>query len=88
MFVMTEAAGGFLTHVLEEAHAAEDTAVRFVLEGEHIAPKLDTVHPGDDVFAHAGRKVLIVDKGVARVLGSSILDVEKTMSGSKLILMH
>jgi len=59
-----------------------------VLEGEHIAPKLDTVHPGDDVFAHAGRKVLIVDKGVARVLGSSILDVEKTMSGSKLILMH
>ena len=88
MFVMTEAAGGFLTRVLEEAHAAEDTAVRFVLEGEHLTPKLDTVQTGDDVFAHAGRKVLIVDKTVARALGSSILDVEKTMNGAKLILMH
>jgi hypothetical protein len=88
MFVMTEAAGGFLTRILQEAHATEDTAVRFVFEGEHVSPKLDTVQPGDDVFAHAGRKVLIVDKGVARLLGSSILDVEKTMNGSKLILMH
>lgn len=88
MFVMTEAAGGYLTRVLDEAHATEDTAVRFVLEGEHLAPKLDTVQPGDDVFAHAGRKVLIVDKTVARALGSSILDVEKTMNGAKLILMH
>lgn len=88
MFVMTEAAGGYLTRVLEQAHATDDTAVRFVLEGERLTPKLDTVQPGDDVFAHAGRKVLVVDKSVARALGSSILDVEKTMNGNKLILMH
>ena len=88
MFVMTEAAGGFLTRLLEEARAADDTAVRFVLEGERVTPMLDTVRAGDDVFAHAGRKVLIVDKGVSQALGSSVLDVEKTLNGSKLILMH
>jgi hypothetical protein len=88
MLVMTEAAAGFLTRVLENAHATEDTAVRFVLDGERVTPRLDTVRAGDDVFAHAGRKVLIVDKSVAQALGSSVLDVEKTMSGSKLILMH
>ena len=88
MFVMTEAAGGFLTRVLEEARAAEDTAVRFLLEGERVTPTLDTVRAGDDVFAHAGRKVLVVDKGVSSALGSSVLDVEKTQNGSKLILMH
>ena len=88
MFVMTDAAGGFLSRVLQEAHATEDTAVRFVFEGERISPKLDTVQPGDDVFAHAGRKVLIVDKGVAQALGSSVLDVQKTLQGNRLILMH
>ena len=88
MFVMTDAAGGFLSRVLQEAHATDDTAVRFVLEGERVTPRLDTVQPGDDVFAHAGRKVLIVDKSVARALGSSVLDVEKTRQGNKLILMH
>jgi hypothetical protein len=88
MFVMTEAAGGFLTRLLDEARATDDTAVRFILEGERVTPMLDTVRPGDDVFAHGGRKVLIVDKGVANALGSSVLDVERTQNGSKLILMH
>jgi hypothetical protein len=88
MLVMTEAAGGFLTKILEEARATDDTAVRFVFEGERVTPMLDTVRPGDDVFAHAGRKVLLVDKGVAMALGSSVLDVEKTGNGSKLVLMH
>ena len=88
MLVMTDAAGGFLTRVLQEARATDDTAVRFVLEGEKITPTLDTARPDDDVFAHAGRRVLIVDKGVAEALGSSVLDVEKTRQGNKLILMH
>ena len=88
MLVMTDAAGGFLTRVLQEARATDDTAVRFVLEGEKITPTLDTARPGDDVFAHAGRRVLIVDKSVAEALGSSVLDVEKTLNGSKLILLH
>lgn len=88
MFVMTETAGGLLTRILQEANAADDTAVRLVLEGEDVKPMLDSVKPGDDVFAHAGRKVLVIDKSVARALDSSVLDTKETREGRKLVLMH
>ena len=87
MFIVTEAAGGYLTAVLDNANASEETAIRFVLEGNTLAPKLDNARPGDETFDHEGRMVLMLDTQVSQVLNDSTLDIEATDEGPKLILL-
>jgi hypothetical protein len=87
MFMMTETAGEYLTAVLDNANASEETAIRFVLEGNTLTPKLDNAGPGDEKFDYAGRMVLILDAQVSQALDDSTLDVEATDEGPKLILL-
>jgi hypothetical protein len=55
MFMMTETAGEYLTAVLDNANASEETAVRFILEGNTLTPRMDNARPGDATFDYAGR---------------------------------
>ena len=87
MFIVTEAAGGYLTAVLDNANASEETAIRLVLEGNTLTPQLDNAHPGDATFDHEGRMVLMLDAQVSQVLDDSTLDIEATDEGPKLILL-
>ncbi len=87
MFIVTEAAGGYLTAALDNANAAEETAIRLVLEGNTLTPQLDNARPGDETFDYAGRTVLMLDAQVSQVLDDSTLDVEATDEGPKLILV-
>jgi hypothetical protein len=87
MFMMTETAGEYLTTVLDNANASEETAIRFVLEGNTLTPKLDNARPGDATFDHVGRQVLVLDAQVSQVLADSTLDVQATDEGPKLILL-
>ena len=86
MFIVTEAAGGYLTAVLDNANASEETAIRLVLEGNALTPRLDNARPGDEKFDYAGRMVLILDAQVSQALDDSALDVEATDEGPKLTL--
>jgi hypothetical protein len=72
--------------VLENANAAEETAVRLVLEGNTLTPTLDNAYPGDATFDHAGRMVLVLDAQVSQVLADSTIDVQMTEDGAKLVL--
>jgi len=87
MFIVTEAAGGYLTAVLDNANASEETAIRLVLEGNTLTPQLDNSRPGDDTFDYEGRLVLMLDSQVSQVLDDSTLDIEATEEGPKLILL-
>jgi len=87
MFMMTETAAEYLSAVLDNANATEETAIRFVLEGNTLTPKLDNAQPGDATFDHEGRKVLVLDTQVSQVLADSTLDVQTTDEGPKLILL-
>jgi len=87
MFIVTEAAGGYLTAVLDNAHTSDETAIRFVLEGNTLTPQLDNTRPGDETFDHEGRMVLILDAQVSQVLDDNTLDIEATEEGPKLILL-
>ena len=87
MFIMTETAGEYLTAVLDNANASEEIAIRFVLEGNTLTPRLDNARPGDEKFDHAGRMVLILDAQVSQALDDNTLDVEATDEGPKLILL-
>jgi hypothetical protein len=87
MIMMTETAGKYLTAVLDHADASEETAIRFLLEGNTLTPKLDNARPGDEKFDYAGRMVLILDAQVSQALDDSTLDIEATDEGTKLILL-
>jgi len=87
MFIVTEAAGGYLTAVLDKTNISEGTAIRLVLEGNTLTPQLDNAHPGDETFDYEGRTVLMLDAQVSQVLDDSTLDVEATDEGPKLILL-
>ena len=87
MFMMTETAGEYLTAVLDNANVSEETAIRLVLEGNTLTPRLDNARPGDEKFDYAGRIVLMLDTQVSQVLDDSALDVEATDEGPKLVLL-
>lgn len=86
MFVMTEPAGEFLCAVLDRANAPEEAAIRFAVEGDELISKLDKPRPGDATFDHEGRKVLVMDEEMARLLDGSTLDLQPTNEGEKLVL--
>jgi hypothetical protein len=88
MFTMTETAGEYLSTVLDDSNAAEETAIRLVLDGNTLAPKLDNARPGDATFAHEGRMVLVLDERVTQVLAESMLDVKATEEGPQLVLLR
>jgi hypothetical protein len=88
MFTMTEAAGNYLTTVLDDANASEEAAIRFVLESNALTPRLDHTHPGDTTFDHEGRRVLVLDAEVSEFLTDTTLDVQATDDGPKLILLQ
>ena len=84
MLNITEATGGYLSKVLDEANAAPDTAVRLVVEGKGLSAGLDTERPGDASIEHEGRKVLLLDEQASQVLADRTLDVQTTVDGPRL----
>lgn len=88
MFTMTETAGEYLTTLLDNTNAEEETAIRLVLDGNTLMPKLDNARPGDATFDHEGRMVLVLDAQVTQLLDQSRLDVRATEEGPKLVLLR
>jgi hypothetical protein len=88
MFTMTETAGEYLTTVLDNVNAADEAAIRLVLDGNTLAPKLDNARPGDATFDHEGRTVLVLDEQMTQVLTESMLDVRATEEGPTLVLLR
>jgi len=81
MLTITDATGEHLTVLLENANAPEQTAIRLAFEGNTLALKLDTAHPGDETFDHAGRTVLVLDPNALQVVADSTIDVRPTEEG-------
>jgi hypothetical protein len=88
MFVITESAGEFLCAALERAQAPQEAALRLELDGGSLVSKLDEPRPGDTTFDHDGRKVLIMDERVCQLLEDSVLEVQPTPEGQKLVLIQ
>jgi len=84
MLTITEAAGGYLSKVLDDANAAPDTAVRLVVESNGLTAALDSERPGDASIDHDGRKVLLLDSQASQVLSERTLDVQATDDGPRL----
>jgi hypothetical protein len=88
MLKMTEAAGEYLTAVLDRANAPTDTAIRLQLHNDGLSPELDSARPGDMAFDHDGRTVLLLDDRARDYLAKSTLDVDATPDGPKLLILQ
>jgi Fe-S cluster assembly iron-binding protein IscA len=87
MFTVTEAAGAYLTQLLDKSTIADDAAVRIVpsTQGD-LRLRLDTLRSDDTMFEHEGRTVLVIDTQIAQRLVESTLDVEDAEEGFKFVL--
>lgn len=88
MLYITDAVGDYLEAVLDKAKVPQNTAIRIRLEQGALAPALDTARPGDETFDHRGRVVLVLDSQVREYLAESVLDVEHTADGPKLLILQ
>ena len=84
MLTVTEAAGAHLAQLLSEHNAADDVAIRFVLVGQNLSPKLDNVRPDDATFDHEGRTVLVLDEQLSERLADRTLDTKESSDGLRL----
>jgi hypothetical protein len=88
MLTITDAAGEYLTTLLDNVNASEETAIRFVFDGSTLTPKMDSARPGDATFDHEARTILVLDAEVSDALGEATLDVRPTDDGPKLVLIR
>lgn len=84
MLTMTEAAGGYLNEVLDKSNAPAEAAVRLSVEAEGLRAAIDAQRPGDAVFDHEGRKVLLLDEHASEALSERTLDLQPTPDGARL----
>ncbi len=84
MLTLTEAAGGYLSDVLEQANAPTETAVRLKVGPDGLKAAIDEQRPGDAAYAHEGRKVLLLDESASEALAEKTLDLQPTPDGQRL----
>jgi hypothetical protein len=87
MLTVTDAAGAYLVDLLGDAEAPEEVAIRFVVETQGLALRLDNEQPGDESFEHEGKKVLLLDEHMSTMLSEKTLDVEPSDDGPQLTLL-
>lgn len=86
MFNVSKAAVARVAEELDRLKASTDRVVRFFREKGAMHLRLSQINPDDQGFAHQGRVVLVVDRGLAEQLDQRTLDVKDTPSGTKLCL--
>jgi hypothetical protein len=78
MLAVTEAARTRLAQLLGQEDVSAEAAVRLVQERDGISLQRDAERPGDEIFQHSGRTVLVLDAQVSELLSDSTLDIDET----------
>lgn len=86
MLTITEPASAHLRKLLDDANAPDEAAVRFIMGQQGLSLKMDNQQPGDQIFEHNGRTVLLLDDQLSNLLADRTLDVKETERGTMLAL--
>lgn len=86
MLTLTEAAGAYLSRILDDRECPEGVAVRFAYRDTEVSVSLDNEKPGDSKIEHQGRTVLLMDQNTADLLDGQTVDCEQTDTGETLFL--
>lgn len=84
MLTVTEPAAAQLDAML--AKSPEGVAVRFIVNGNALEPRVDTPREGDQEFRHGDKTVLLVEPTMAEALTDHVLDARITEQGAQLSL--
>jgi Fe-S cluster assembly iron-binding protein IscA len=86
MLSVTDGALEHLATVLANPDVPDGTVIRCVVEGENLALVTDAEEPGDVIFQHEERTVLVVAKDLSDALDGREFDVDATEEGTGLML--
>jgi len=87
VFQVSDAAAAQIAEVLLNSEAPDDVVIRLGWVGEGVTICLDEARPDDEMFAHEGRTVLVVDRQVSESLSDKKLDIEHSGDGAQLTLV-
>jgi Fe-S cluster assembly iron-binding protein IscA len=82
MITITQSAYSKLATMLSQR--PDDVAARVIVRDGRMKLRPGREQPGDAVFSHNGRVVLLVGERVAKRLGNKTLDVRSTDNGPRL----
>ena len=77
MLTITDAAGAYLTEMLQKANAPEGVVVRIVFGFHGLEFQPSATCPGDTTFDFGGKTVLVLDKHLSTALSAKTLDTRK-----------
>ena len=85
---VTVRAAEALQQTLAREDAGESQGLRLARTAEgNFSLRVDNEREGDDIFEHAGRKILLVEPALAETLAESTVDVVASESGPQLALL-
>jgi len=85
---VTVGAAEALHQTLQHEAADESQGLRLARTAEgNFSLRVDNEREGDDIFEHAGRKILLVEPALAETLAESTVDVVASESGPQLALL-
>ena len=83
MLTITDNACEYLAKMLDEQEVPEGTAARCIVQSGQLTLVPDNEQPGDKVFKHEDRAVLIVNEELSEALKDREFDVEKSDGGDE-----
>lgn len=83
MLSVTDNACEYLAKMLDEQEVPEGTAARCVVQSGQLTLVPDNEQPGDVVFKHQERPVLIVNEELSEALKDREFDIEKSEQGEE-----
>jgi Fe-S cluster assembly iron-binding protein IscA len=83
MLTVTDNACEYLAKMLDEQEVPDGVAARCVVQSGQLTLVPDSAQPGDVVFKHEQRPVLIVNEELSEALKDREFDIEKSDEGEE-----
>ncbi len=86
MVTVTYTAGEHMAYMLSEHQAGDDVVLRIRSANGGVEIQRDKVRPGDEIFDHNGKVVMVMDQQMSQLLNNMTIDLMTDDDGSRLIL--
>jgi hypothetical protein len=86
MASITQAAGEYLSDLLQHNQASDEQCVRLIAEAQQLKLVIGQEQPNDTVLVHNEKRVLALAPEVADQLDEATFDVKQSEQGQTLVL--
>ncbi len=86
MVTVTYTAVEYMAYTLSEQQVGDDVVLRIRSANGGVEIQRDKVRPGDEIFDHNGKVVMVMDQQTSQLLDNMTIDIMTDHNGSRLIL--